>query len=167
MIASDQGGVCVCSRHLGHTWPRPRPASIGAGPSTRRPGGRRGRRKARDYRCTGHTWPLGPPDEALDRPNRSGCATTDVPDILGPRRRPSSPAPVGLFITMYRTYLAGRPAFSGRSTLAILETYEACVHHDRPSILGACTHDKPDILFTMYRTYLARALTMYRTYHYR
>jgi hypothetical protein len=98
----------------------------------------------RDYRCTGHTWPF----------------EADPPRL--PARRL-----VGLSITMYRTYLAARDAFSGRSTLAILETYEACVHHDRPSILGACTHDEPDILLAMYRTYLARALTMYRTYHYR
>src|SRR4051812_29213862 len=94
-------------------------------------------------------------------------ADTDEPDILGPE----VPGPLktrdGLFITMYRTYLARRSAFSGRSTLAIVETYEACVHHDRPSIFGACTHDEPDILLQMNRTYLDRALTMNRTYHYR
>ena len=47
------------------------------------------------------------------------------------------------------------------------EWLPARVHHDGPSILGACTHDEPDILLAMYRTYLDRALTMNRTYHYR
>jgi hypothetical protein len=104
---------------------------------------------------------------ASTRPPAEDLHTTDVPDILGPEAARPPEVPDGLYITMYRTYLRRRLALSGRSTLAIVETYEVCVHHDRPSIFGACTHDEPDILLPMNRTYLGRALTMNRTYHYR
>jgi hypothetical protein len=119
------------------------------------------------YRCTGHTWPRNRP------PDRPGSRVPDPPrhyrctGHTWPREPARPPGPGVLSITMNRTYLGPQDAPGGRSTLAILETYDACVHHDVPSIVGACTHDEPDILFTMYRTYLARALTMYRTYHYR
>ena len=164
---SNRHRLCVCTRHLGHTWlhagsrpsrPKPGPARKGD-TSSRRPGP--------IYRCTGHTWPPNRPATRPKMLTQADPNTTDVPDILGPRRSRWPGASEILYITMNRTYLAARPAFSGRSTLAILETYDACVHHDTPDIFGACTHDEPDILFTMYRTYLARALTMYRTYHYR
>jgi hypothetical protein len=110
---------------------------------------------------------LEPDPELTGTAWRTRGATTDEPDILGSRTsRPPDPT-VHPYITMHRTYLARGSAFSGRSTLAILETYEACVHHDAPDIFGACTHDVPDILLPMNRTYLGRALTMNRTYHYR
>jgi hypothetical protein len=156
--------LTVCSRQLRHTWPSTPPARrpsgprdptqsdprtrattdvpdiLGPGIGPRTDPKSRARAPPRNYRCTGHTWP----------------------------RQPARPPDRGrMSITMNRTYLASETAFSGRSTLAILETYDARVHHDRPSILGACTHDVPDILLPMNRTYLARALTMNRTYHYR
>ena len=115
-----------------------------------------GRSWAREL-CAGASRWLGQPS----------CFDTDEPDILGLRCLLEPNRPVDLFITIDRTYLAFPSALSGRSTLAILETYDVCVHHDQPSIFGACTHDVPDILLPMNRTYLGRALTMYRTYHYR
>jgi hypothetical protein len=119
------------------------------------------------YRCTGHTWPWKSPDDPPGSTWRTPLDTTDEPDILGSGMPRHLNGPVVLYITMNRTYLAFWTAFSGRSTLAILETYDACVHPDVPDIFGACTHDVPDILLPMNRTYLGRALTMNRTYHYR
>ncbi len=109
-------------------------------------------------RCPGHTLGL--------HSRLTGHTTTDEPDIVGLGASPA--VQPGGFVHHDGPDILDRPdAPGGRSTLAILETYDPFVHHDGPDIFGACTHDEPDILFTMYRTYLARALTMYRTYHYR
>jgi hypothetical protein len=166
------GGNRVCLDTMFGTYLAlgPARASTRPNPATGQVPALEGRRR-RDYRCTGHTWPLGPSRRDLETTRSAGvrdyrCTGHTWPSGAVAPRQPGRGL-VGLSITMYRTYLAARDAFSGRSTLAILETYEACVHHDRPSILGACTHDEPDILLPMYRTYLGRALTMNRTYHYR
>jgi hypothetical protein len=154
----------VCSRYLGHTWPHPDLTDDArTNPlSTKHPAGTLQVPMNRTYLA-----PRPTPRKASLTTLPIHLATTDEPDILGSRRSADPHRPDNLFITMYRTYLAEGTATSGRSTRAMYETYEACVHHDRPSILGACTHDEPDILLPMYRTYLARALTMNRTYHYR